>query len=179
MKKFSYPEPEKFLTMNKPKKNNYSTFQLFSLTFLRVLIGWHFLYEGVVKLFSDPPWSAESYLINSAGPFSGLFREIASYSSVLAVVDFMNMWGLILIGISLFLGILTKLSTIFAMVLLFFYYLAYPPFSNVVSLTEGHFWIVNYNLIEIGALYVLYLFPSSQFTGLDRYFKRNLYNHKA
>jgi len=33
---------------------------------------------------------------------------------------------------------------------------------------EGSYIIVNKNLIEAGALYVLYLFPTSQLIGLDR-----------
>ena len=41
--------------MNKEKKigekNNYSGWQMFSLTLLRVLIGWHFLYEGLIKVY--------------------------------------------------------------------------------------------------------------------------------
>jgi thiosulfate dehydrogenase [quinone] large subunit len=36
---------------------------------LRVLIGWHFLYEGVSKL-TTPGWSAAGYLLQSRGPFA-------------------------------------------------------------------------------------------------------------
>jgi thiosulfate dehydrogenase [quinone] large subunit len=37
---------------------------------------------------------------------------------------------------------------------------------------EGNYWIVNKNLIEMAALFVLYLFPSSQITGIDRYIQK-------
>lgn len=39
--------------------HHYSTAQLTALVFLRLAIGWHFLYEGIAKLFT-PNWSSAS-----------------------------------------------------------------------------------------------------------------------
>jgi len=39
-------------------------------TILRIFIGWHFLYEGLAKLFS--PWSSAGYLMESQWLFSGV-----------------------------------------------------------------------------------------------------------
>jgi thiosulfate dehydrogenase (quinone) large subunit len=152
----------------------YSNLQVFSLTLLRVLIGWHFLYEGLVKFFSTPAWTAKSYLIGSVGPFGPLFRAMASNSSILQVIDIINMWGLILIGLSLFLGLFTKPFKLFGIILLLLYYIAYPPFASVTinAPVEGNYWIVNKNLIEMAALCVLWFFPSSQITGIDRFIKK-------
>lgn len=151
----------------------YSNWQIISLTLLRVLIGWHFLYEGLTKLLSSPAWSAKSYLLGSVGPFSPVFKAIASYSGLLNIVDKLNIWGLILIGLSLFTGLFTKPFKISGIILLLLYYFAYPPFLSVVINTpvEGSYWIVNKNLIETAALLVLYLFPSSHISGIDRYFQ--------
>jgi thiosulfate dehydrogenase [quinone] large subunit len=153
---------------------SYSNWQIFSLTFLRVLIGWHFLYEGFVKLFSSPSWSAESYLAGSVGPFAPVFKDIASDPAWLIVVNYLNIWGLILIGFSLFIGLFARPFKLFGIVLLSLYYLAYPPFAALVILTpvEGSYWIVNKNLIEMAALFVLFLFPTSGITGIDRYFQK-------
>src|SRR3989304_8858046 len=49
-----------------------STARLIALATLRVFVGWHFLYEGLVKLF-NPHWTAAEYLAQSQGPFSGGF----------------------------------------------------------------------------------------------------------
>jgi uncharacterized membrane protein YphA (DoxX/SURF4 family) len=38
------------------------------LTILRILVGWHFLYEGIVKLF-NPSWSASAFLLESTWMF--------------------------------------------------------------------------------------------------------------
>lgn len=151
----------------------YSDLQIFSLTFLRVLIGWHFLYEGFTKLFSTPAWTAKSYLLGSVGPFSGIFHAMGANPAIMNIIDPVNMWGLILIGLSLFIGLFARPFKLFGIVLLLLYYFAYPPFSTVVinSPAEGSYWIVNKNLIEMAALFVLFLFPTSHITGIDRYIK--------
>ena len=41
---------------------------MIALTVLRVVIGWHFLYEGVSKLTSTT-WSAAGYMKASRGPW--------------------------------------------------------------------------------------------------------------
>ncbi|WP_352421794.1 DoxX family membrane protein [Proteiniphilum sp.] len=149
---------------------DYSNRQISALTILRVLIGWHFLYEGLVKIYT-PGWSAKSYLLNSVGPFSSFFKSIAQSNQILNIADTLNEWGLILIGLSLFVGLFSKFSSFFGILLLAFYYLSYPPFANlgIEAYVEGNYWIVNRNLIEIAALLVLVVFPSSHITGIDRF----------
>ena len=58
--------------------------QMAAVVVLRVLIGWHFLYEGLSKL-TTPGWSASGYLLQSRGPFAALFRGMAADPSVLGV----------------------------------------------------------------------------------------------
>ena len=149
---------------------NYSNCQIISLTFLRVLIGWHFLFEGLMKLYT-PGWTAKSYLLGSVGPFSSVFHALASNQTILSIVDNMNEWGLVLIGLGLFIGLFEKPLKVGGILLLLLYYLAYPPFPglSVNAPLEGSYWIVNKNLIEMAALVVLYVFPSSQITGIDSF----------
>jgi len=130
------------------------------LLFLRICIGWHLLYEGLDKLFT-PGWSAAGYLRGSYGFLSGLFHSLAVHPDVLRVVDFINIWGLILIGTGLFLGLFIRVSAASGLVLLAMYYLAYPPFGSAAfSLNqEGHYWIINRNFIECISLGVVYFFP--------------------
>jgi thiosulfate dehydrogenase [quinone] large subunit len=148
----------------------YKTWQIISLTFLRILIGWHFLYEGLSKLYT-PGWTAKGYLLSSVGPLSPVFKSIAQSEALLRIVDILNEWGLVLIGLSLFLGLLSKYGKIFGIILLSFYYIAYPPFASlgINPHVEGSYWIVNKNLIEIAALFVLYQFPTGCITGIDRF----------
>ena len=48
----------------------------FFLIGLRLVIGWHFLVEGLEKLHS-PSWSSEAYLRESSGPLAPRFRALA------------------------------------------------------------------------------------------------------
>jgi len=61
------------------------------LTILRIVVGWHFLFEGISKLF-NPNWSSASYLIESKWLFSGFFHWLISNNTTLQVVDFLNIW---------------------------------------------------------------------------------------
>ena len=45
-----------------------------AITVLRVIVGWHFLYEGIAKLTSAS-WSAAGYMKQARGPFADLFKE--------------------------------------------------------------------------------------------------------
>jgi len=152
-----------------PTSVKYTTAQLVGLVVLRVLIGWHFLYEGVAKLL-NPYWTSASYLLESKGPFAGFFHYLANHPSVLNVVDPVNIWALILIGLALVCGCLSQLASIGGMILLLLYYLCTPPFvgySYSIPM-EGSYLIVNKVLIELAALFVLTRFPTSQVIGLDR-----------
>ena len=155
------------------KSNPYNSYQIFSLVLLRLLIGWHLLYEGIVKIL-DPEWTAGGFLQNSQGPMAGFFQHLTSDNNLLYIVDLCNEWGLVLIGLSLMLGFLTRIGIISAIILLAMYYLANPPFLGLSAPAniEGSYLIVNKNLIEIGALLVLSGFRSSYFYGLDRFFIR-------
>jgi thiosulfate dehydrogenase [quinone] large subunit len=159
--------------------NSYSNLQKFWLVALRLLVGWHFLYEGIVKVL-NPKWTSLGYLMDSQGWFASLFHSMAGSADTLSVVNFLNEWGLILIGLSLVLGCLTRVGCIGGILLLFFYYLSHPPFIGSDELfmlpREGSYLWVDRNLIEIVTLAVLYAFPTSGVFGLDGYLLRFLKN---
>ena len=148
----------------------YSTWQLTWLVVLRVIIGWHFLYEGMVKVI-NPNWSSVSYLLDSIGIFKGMFYSIAANPNILKVADFLNIWGLIAIGLGLILGAFSRIALWSGIVLLGFYYLSHPPFIGLTYSMpmEGSYFIVNKVLIELTAMIVLVLFPTSKRIGLDRF----------
>ena len=151
----------------------YSNLQKYSLLGLRIGIGWHFLYEGLVKL-ANPNWSSVGYLLDSEGFLKNFFLDLASNSGILRLVDLLNVWGLILIGVSLLLGLLTRPAIIAGIVLLAFYYLSHPPFVGMKYAVpmEGSYLVVNKNLIELLALLVMLAFPTSREFGLDRFFPK-------
>ena len=165
--------------MNNKLRYPYNNIQLTFVVILRVLIGWYFLYEGLAKVFT-PYWTAYGYLVDSKGLFSPIFRSIAENPDILAISDFINIWGLVIIGLLLILGLFEKLGYIGAAALLVLYYLAHPPLLNVEYLfpTEGSYLWVDKNLIMLFTVIVLYLFPTAKVIGIDRLiFNKNKAKH--
>jgi uncharacterized membrane protein YphA (DoxX/SURF4 family) len=155
-----------FLTASKPRLIR---FLRFTFTGVRILIGWLFLYEGVSKLFASG-WTSAGYLMESHWVFSGVFHWMAETPAVLEIVDLINIWGLILIGFCLFLGIFTKMASLVGATLLTLYFLANPPFVGFIGAYtgEGHYLVVNKNLIMIATLVLIYFIPKNLFFGIDR-----------
>lgn len=149
------------------------------LVLIRISIGWHFLYEGLVKVI-DSNWSARVYLLDSRGPFSSLFHTMASNERILSVTDFLNEWGLVLIGLGLILGILSRWASYAGMLMLLFYYLSHPPFPGIkYSMpAEGNYFIIDKVAIEFFTLGVLSLFPTEHIAGLARFFRRKDQTHE-
>ncbi len=144
-----------------------SGMQVFVLFLLRVGIGWHFLYEGLIKVF-DREWTAAGYLLEARWLFSSYFQWIVAHPTILKIVDLLNMWGLTLIGLALLLGVLPRLAAVFGMLLLALYYLANPAlpgYTNGLS-NEGHYLLINKNIIELLALGIIVFFPESARLGL-------------
>jgi thiosulfate dehydrogenase (quinone) large subunit len=152
----------------------YTTAQSFALILLRISIGWHFLYEGGVKIL-NPHWTAKSYVLDSGGFLKGFFTSIAENQTLLSISDSANAWGLAFIGLSLILGIFTRFSSLAAILLLLLYYLSHPAFPGIEYLfpSDGSYFIINKTLVELFALLVVYMFPTSNIFGLQRLIKSN------
>jgi thiosulfate dehydrogenase (quinone) large subunit len=148
---------------------NLSWSQITALVLLRVLIGWHFLYEGLSKL-TTPGWSASGYLSQSRGPFAGVFKWMAADPSVLANVNLLNKWGLTAIGLGLILGCFTRAAAASGLVVILLFYLCNPPFVGYYYSipAEGSYLVVNKNLVEAAALAVVLVTGSGRAAGLDR-----------
>jgi len=144
------------------------SFSKYIFTFLRIAIGWHFLYEGIAKIFT-PNWSSVSYLLNSTGPLAGLFHGLANNQFLVYFADYTIIFGLIIIGIALFLGVSTRLAAYTGAGLLFLFYASNPPLTvNPIGYgVEGHYLIINKNLIELLTLIVIALMPGSWFYSFD------------
>lgn len=147
--------------------------RLWAMVALRMLIGWHLMYEGLAKL-ANPYWTSAGFLADSQGPLSGLYLWLASDPGRLTTVDWLNQWGLTLIGAALILGIGTRYATPLAALLLALYYLGNPPLPGIEisAPAEGSYLIVNKTLVEFAALVVLWFFPTGHQVGFDSYVSR-------
>jgi thiosulfate dehydrogenase [quinone] large subunit len=150
--------------------------QQIGLVLLRTLVGWHFLYEGLVKVVW-PAWtragvplgrfSSAGYLRTSTGPLADVFRAFAD-ASWLPWLDLLMAWGLLLVGLGLMLGLFTQLACAGALLLLALFYLSWLPTRGVYEPgTEGNYLLVNKNLVEAAAVAVLLAFRTGRIAGLD------------
>jgi thiosulfate dehydrogenase [quinone] large subunit len=94
---------------------------------------------------------------------------------LLSFVDTLNIWGLTLIGLSLMVGLLSRWGSIAGACLLTLYYLFHPPLVGLEysKPPEGSYLIIDKNLVEACALFVLAMFPTSHITGLDRFLNKD------
>lgn len=155
--------------------------QQVSLVTLRTLIGWHFFYEGYVKVV-HPAWSRDgqplqqwtsaAYLEAATGPLAGLFHAVAK-THWLGAFDVAIALLLILIGTSLLLGLFTQSGCLGALAMLSMFYLSAMPLGAGEAHAEGSYLIVNKNLIELASVTVLLIFRTGQIAGLDGWWGRS------
>jgi thiosulfate dehydrogenase [quinone] large subunit len=140
-----------------------------AIVVMRVLIGWHFLYEGIAKL-QAPAWSAAGYLQQARGPFAGAFKALTANPNLLELANQATMWGLVAIGLGLMLGLFTRLASLGGILLILMFYLCNPPFVGYFYSvpSEGSYLVVNKNLVELAALAVVFATGSGRVAGLDR-----------
>ncbi len=114
---------------------------MIAITVLRVVIGWHFLYEGVAKLTSTT-WSAAGYMKASRGPVAEFFRWIASQPQLLDNANLITMYGLTIVGVLLMLGLFTRLAAAGGIAFIVLFYLCNPFIGYFYAIpTEGTYLI--------------------------------------
>lgn len=146
------------------KPTNLNLHNRLFITILRVAIGWHFLYEGLSKILQGN-WTASGFLLNTSGFFSGFYHGIASSPALLRITDVLNMYGLLLIGLALFIGLFSRIASLAGAILLALYYFAYPPFgSPMMNASEGHLFLVDKLFIEAAALLFLFYYREKGFS---------------
>jgi thiosulfate dehydrogenase [quinone] large subunit len=137
-------------------------FQKITLFLLRLSLGWMMFYAGITKVL-DPNWSAAGYL-KGAKTFAGFYGWLAS-PGVLPVVNFVNEWGLTLLGVSLILGLGVRLSSILGAVLMLLYYVPIIDFPY----PNPHSYIVDEHIIYAAALLLLAAFRAGRVWGLENW----------
>ena len=136
-------------------EQGYTKAQMTWLMMLRLFIGWHFMYEGLVKIM-NPKWTSLPYLLDSKGPAASFFIKLTQDDSLMTTINFLNEWALLLIGLGL--------------TLLALYTLSHPSFvgASYMMPFEGSYLWIDKNLVEFAALGLMCVFPTSQIIGFDR-----------
>lgn len=139
--------------------------QRITLLFLRIALGWMYLYAGFTQV-TNPKWTAQGYL-QGAKVFSGFYQWLAS-PAILPVLNVINEWGLVILGISLLLGVFVRASAPLGILLMILYYVPILHFPYV----GAHSYLVDEHVMYIAGLSVLWAFGAGRVFGLDSFFSR-------
>ncbi|GMR19171.1 MAG: hypothetical protein BMS9Abin34_299 [Patescibacteria group bacterium] len=128
-------------------------------------MGWLYLYAGLTKVL-DPEWTAAGYL-KSAKTFSGLYQWFASDANI-GWVDFINQWGLTIIGAALILGVAIKLASYAGALLTMLYYFPVLTFPYI----KPHSYIVDEHVVYALAFLVLAALGAGRIWGIDGWLEK-------
>ncbi|MEK7194605.1 MAG: DoxX family protein [Patescibacteria group bacterium] len=129
------------------------------LFLLRISVGWYMFYAGITKVM-DPAWSAVGYL-KGAKLLPGLYTWFTS-PGVLPIINFVNEWGLTLLGVSLILGIFVKYSAPLGALMMLLYYI---PLGIIHP--DAHSMVVDDHVIFIFVLLYFAFVEAGKTWGLD------------
>lgn len=141
--------------------NQLNKWPRFWLIALRLSLGWLMFYAGITKVI-NPAWSAAGYLTN-AKTLSGFYSWLAQ-PGILPIVNFINEWGLTLLGVSLILGIGVRLSSSLGVVLMLLYYF---PAGNFPFVDHG--FLIEEHIIYATALGLMAAVNAGRYFGFDEW----------
>jgi thiosulfate dehydrogenase [quinone] large subunit len=131
----------------------------------RLSLGWLFFYAGITKLL-DPDWSAGGYLLG-AKTFSGVYAWFAS-PGILPFTNFVNEWGLTLLGATLILGVFVRFSSVLGVILMTLYYFPALVFPHI----PPHAYIIDEHIIYALILLLFAGYRVGRYWGLDESLSR-------
>lgn len=129
---------------------------------LRISLGILFFYAGITKLL-NPNWSAEGYL-KEAKTFPDFYNFLLQ-PNILPIINFINEWGLTLLGISLLLGIFVRLSSKLGALLMLLYYIPILKFPYA----GANSFLVDQHIIYIFSLLLLDSAKAGRYLGLEKW----------
>lgn len=100
---------------------------------LRLAMGILFLMAAWSKL-TTPDWTASAYLAGATGPFATWFAALAGNP----MVDALNMYGQLLIGLGLIVGLMVRPAAFFGGVLMVLYYFAHFSQNTARGFVDEH-----------------------------------------
>lgn len=143
--------------MTKPQK--------IALLLLRIALGSLFLYAGISKII-DPTWTSAGYL-KGTQLLTSFYQWLGAPQNIVWV-DFLNEWGLLLMGAALMLGFATRIASLGAAIFMALYYIPVLQFPYA-----GHGYLVDEHIIYITGFIVLMAFNAGSYWGIDGMIERS------
>jgi thiosulfate dehydrogenase [quinone] large subunit len=135
--------------------------------FFRIAMGWTFLYAASHQVF-DPKWSIVGFL-NRTKTFHDFFANFTT-PSVAPFVTFMVEYGHLLIGLSLLVGLMVRVSAAFGALLMLVYWMAHMDFPYIE--TKNNF-LLDFHIVYAGVLVYLIVKRAGHVWGLDGWVEKH------
>jgi thiosulfate dehydrogenase [quinone] large subunit len=131
------------------------------IVFFRLAMGWTFLYAASHQVF-DPEFTIVGFL-NHTKTFHDLFAVFTT-PLMASTTTFLVEYGHLLIGLSLLLGIMVRVSASFGVLLMLIYWMAHMDWPFVENKNN---FIFDYHLVYAGVLVYLISKRAGHVLGLD------------
>jgi thiosulfate dehydrogenase (quinone) large subunit len=127
----------------------------------RLLMAWTFIYAASHQVF-DPSFSVTGFL-GTTKTFHALFVPFTA-PAVAPLISFLVGYGHLLIGLSLLVGLMVRVSSAVGVLLLLMYWMAHMDFPYVENATN---FLVDYHIVYSLVLVTLIVTRAGHVFGLD------------
>ena len=130
------------------------------IVFFRLTMGWTFLYAGIHH-FGDDKFVIG--FLSHVKTFHDVYAPLTS-ASIAPVLTFLVEYGHLLIGLSLISGLLVRVSSPFAIMLLIMYWTAHMDFPYIENVNN---YLIDYHIVYAGVIVYLMVKRAGHVFGLD------------
>ena len=127
----------------------------------RMLMAWTFIYAASHQAFVEN-FTVVGFLSHTK-TFHDLFAVFTT-PALAPIVSFMVAWGHLLIGLSLLVGLMVRVSTVFGIALLLMYWMAHMDWPFIENKNN---FIVDYHIVYATVLVYLFVKHAGHVWGLD------------
>ena len=136
------------------------------IVFFRLAMGWVFLYAASHQVFV-PGWSVAGFL-NSTKTFHGVYSQFTG-PAIAPMLSFLVGYGHLLIGLSLLVGLMVRVSAVFGILLMLLYWTAHMDFPYI---SDTNNFLVDEHIVYAGVLVFLIVKHAGHVWGLDGWVER-------
>ena len=131
------------------------------VVFFRLAMGWTFLYAASHQVLV-PNWSVAGFL-DSTKTFHGIYSNFTG-PVIAPILSFLVEYGHLLIGLSLVVGLMVRISATFGIVLMLLYWTAHMDFPYVSNTNN---FLLDEHIVYSGVLLFLIVKHAGHAWGLD------------
>lgn len=136
------------------------------ILFFRLAMAWTFLYAASHQVLV-PGWSVAGFL-DSTKTFHGLYSRFTG-PGIAPILSFLVGYGHLLIGLSLLVGLMVRVSAVFGILLMVLYWTAHMDFPYI---SDTNNLLVDEHVVYAGVLVLLIVERAGHVFGLDAFAER-------